>query len=223
MTRGPVGFDLYLVTDRRQVRGGDLLAALERALEGGVRAVQLREKDLTGRELHALAVATRRLSSRYGAKLLVNDRVDIAMACSADGVHLGVASIPPGEARRLLGPRALIGCSAHNEPELAAAADGGADFATFGPVFATPSKAAFGPPVGIPALRSACRAARIPVFALGGVGPGNLAELFSAGVSGVGMISAVLGADDPRAAASDIVGRIASARSTEPYGKEGTS
>ena len=134
-----IDFGLYLITDRRQARGGDLLSAVERALDGGVRAVQLREKDLPGRELLALAEGMRRLTSRYGAKLLVNDRADVALACRADGVHLGVASIPPSVARRLLGPDALIGCSTHGEAELAAAADGGADFATFGPVYATAS------------------------------------------------------------------------------------
>lgn len=219
---GRVDFGLYLITDRRQARGGDLLAAVERALEGGVRAVQLREKDLSGRELHALAVAMRRLASRYGAKLLINDRVDIALSCGADGVHLGVASIPPAEARRLLGPDAWIGCSTHDETQLAAAADGGADFATFGPVFATPSKAAFGPPVGVPALRRACRVSRVPVFALGGVGPGNVADVVSAGAAGAGVISAILGAEDPCPAAANLLARLEAASGTGREGKGGT-
>ncbi|OGP79800.1 MAG: thiamine-phosphate diphosphorylase [Deltaproteobacteria bacterium RBG_16_66_15] len=225
-----VGFGLYLITDRRQVRSGDLLAAVERALAAGVRAVQLREKDLSGRELYALAVAMRRLASRYGAKLLINDRVDVAAACGADGVHLGAASIPPSVARRLLGPNALIGCSTHGEAELAAAAGDGADFATFGPVYATPSKAAYGPPVGVPALRRACRDSRIPVYALGGVVPGNVSEIASAGAAGIAVISSVLGATDPGAAAADLLARIShqgssrdggDGRAGDPQGKEG--
>lgn len=222
-SRGKIDFRLYLITDRRQARGGDILAAVERALAGGVRAVQLREKDLSGRDLYTLAVAMRRLASLHGAKLLVNDRVDVALACGAEGVHLGVASVPPLVARRLLGPDALIGCSTHDEAQLAAAADGGADFATFGPVFATPSKAPFGPPVGIPALRRACRSARIPVFALGGVGPGNVADAVSAGAAGVGVISAILGAEDPCAAATNLFARLEAARGTGQGGKGGTS
>lgn len=215
-------FGLYLITDRRLPRGIDLLAAVARALEGGVRAVQLREKDLSGRDLYALAAAMRRLTSRYGAKLLINDRVDVALSCGADGVHLGVASIPPAQARRLLGPDAWIGCSTHDEAQLAAAEEGGADFATFGPVFATPSKAAFGPPVGIPALRRACRVSRIPVFALGGVGPGNVADVVSAGAAGVGVISAILGAEDPRMAAANLLARLRAAPGTGREGKGGT-
>jgi len=217
-----VDFGLYLITDRRQARGGDLLAAVERALAGGVRAVQLREKDLPGKALHALAVEMRRLTSRYGAKLLVNDRADVALACRADGVHLGVAAIPPAAARRLLGPNALIGCSTHDGAELAAAADGGADFATFGPVFSTPSKSAFGPPAGIPALRRACLPARIPVFGLGGIGPGNVADIVSAGAAGIGVITAILGAEDPCHAAANLLARLEAARGTRQGGKEGT-
>lgn len=177
---------------------------MERALSGGVRAVQLREKDLGGRELLELARKLRALTSRHGARLLINDRVDVALAAGADGVHLGGASIPPAEARRLLGPGRLIGCSAHGEEQLAAAEAGGADFAVFGPVYFTPSKAAFGPPLGVEALRRACASARIPVFALGGVGSGNIDEVIEAGADGVAMISAVLGAPDPETAASEI-------------------
>ena len=221
-----VDFRLYLITDRRQAPGGDLLAAVGRALEGGVRAVQLREKDLPGRELYGLAAALRRLTARHGAKLLVNDRVDVALAAEADGVHLGVASIPPKEARRLLGPGALVGCSTHNLGEVAEAEAGSADFVTFGPVYATPSKAVYGPPVGIAALRSACAAARIPVFALGGVGPGNVPEVLGAGAWGIGAISALLAARDPFAAARELADRLgtgSAAERTERRGKEGTS
>ena len=222
-----VDFRLYLITDRRQARGGDLAGAVERALAGGVRAVQLREKDLTGKELYELALALRLLTSRHGARLLINDRVDVALAAGADGVHLGVGSIPPAEARRLIGPRGLIGCSAHTLGELEAAEAGGADFATFGPVYATPSKAAYAPPVGIGELRRACAAARIPVFALGGVGTGNVTETLAAGAWGVGTISAVLSAPDPGAAAREIGGRleagsVAATERMEGRGKEGT-
>jgi len=218
-----VDFGLYLITDRRLPRGIDLLAAVARALEGGVRAVQLREKDLSGRDLHGLALEMRRLTYRHGAKLLINDRVDIALSSGADGVHLGVASIPPAQARRLLGPGAWIGCSTHDETQLAAAADGGADFATFGPVFATPSKAAFGSPVGVAALRRACRVSRIPVFALGGVVAGNVADVVSAGAAGVGVISAILGAEDPCPAAASLLARLDAAQETGREGKGGTT
>ncbi len=208
----PVDFRVYLVTDRGQARGGDILAAVAAALDGGIRAVQLREKDLGGRELFRLAEAMRRLTARYGVLLFVNDRLDVAYAAGADGVHLGGGSVPVGEARRLLGPRALIGRSTHGLGELAAAQRDGADFATFGPVYATPSKAAYGAPVGVAALAAACAAATIPVFALGGVGPGNMQETLSAGAFGIALISAVVAAADPRAAALELTARFAPGR-----------
>jgi thiamine-phosphate pyrophosphorylase len=188
-----------------------LLAAVGRALSGGVRAVQLREKDLGGRELLELARKMRALTARHGAKLLINDRVDIALASGADGVHLGTESIPPREARRLLGPDKLIGCSTHGAEQLAAAEAGGADFVVFGPVYYTPSKAAFGPPLGVDALRRACASARIPVFALGGIGAGDIDEVAAAGADGIALISAVLAAEDPELAASEIHHRVKNA------------
>ncbi len=208
----PVDFRVYLITDRKQAKGGDILAAIAAALDGGVRAVQLREKDLGGRELFSLAEEMRRLTARYGARLLVNDRADVARAAGADGVHLGAGSIPVGEARRLLGDDALIGRSTHGIEELAAAARDGADFATFGPVYATPSKATYGPPVGVAALAAACAAEKIPVFALGGVGPGNMHETLKAGAFGIALISAVVAAADPRAAALELTARFAPGR-----------
>lgn len=218
-----IGFRIYLVTDRKRCPGGDIVGAVGNALEGGVRAVQLREKDLPGRELFRLASLLRRLTREYGAMLLINDRVDVAVAVGADGVHLGVLSLPPGEARRLLGPSAVIGCSTHNAEELLDAETGGADFVTFGPVYPTPSKAAYGPPVGIPALAAACRAARIPVFALGGVGPGNVEETLRTGCFGVATISGIVAAPDPRAAAAELMERISQCRNVSEAEREGAS
>ena len=204
-----VDFRVYLITDRKLAPGGDLTGTVDKALSGGVRAVQLREKDLPGKELFLLAEKMRELTARHGARLLVNDRTDVAMAVGADGVHLGVLSIPPREARRLLGDDAIIGCSAHNERELMEAEEGGADFVTFGPVYATASKASFGPPPGVAALADACRKSRLPVFALGGVGPGNVGEVLGAGGFGIAMISGIIAARDPGAAAEEFNRRIA--------------
>jgi thiamine-phosphate pyrophosphorylase len=197
-----VDFRVYLITDRGISSRGDLLGTVTNALQGGVRAVQLREKDLPARELFRLAERMRERTAEYGARLFINDRADVARAVGADGVHLGVLSIPPREARDILGPQAIIGCSAHNAEELRHAREGGADFVTFGPVYHTPSKGPFGPPVGVPALSEACRTAGIPVFALGGIGPGNLEEVVRAGCYGVALISGILAAADPRAAAA---------------------
>ncbi|HEX9024513.1 MAG TPA: thiamine phosphate synthase, partial [Geobacteraceae bacterium] len=146
MTNG-VDFNLYLITDRNGSGGRPLLHVVEEALKGGVRAVQLREKDLNSRELLELALAMRKLTGAYGARLFINDRLDIALAVDADGAHLGEQSIPADMARKVLGGDRLIGVSCHGSAGATAAQDAGADFITYGPVFHTPSKAAYGPPV----------------------------------------------------------------------------
>lgn len=203
-----VDFRILLITDRRQARSGDLEATVEQALDGGIRAVMLREKDLPGRELFRLAERLRILTRRFGARLLVNDRADVALATGADGAHLGVSSIPVAEARRILGDGALLGCSTHSLGELRKAVSGGVDYVTFGPVYPTASKAAYGPPVGIEALSRACRESPVPVFALGGVGPAQVGETLRSGAFGIALISGIVAAPDPRSAAGELVRRI---------------
>ncbi|MDX9710680.1 MAG: thiamine phosphate synthase [Trichloromonas sp.] len=200
-----VDFSLYLITDRRQVPGGDLVSSVQGALRGGVRAVQLREKDLSARELLPLARALRTLTREFGAKLLINDRIDVALAAEADGVHLGGHSLPVAEARALLGPTKLIGLSTHHQEDISRAARDGADFVTFGPVYFTPSKAPYGAPVGLDALRQACADAPLPVFALGGVNAGRIPELTSAGCRRAACIGAILASPSPDNAARDLL------------------
>ncbi|OGR28352.1 MAG: thiamine-phosphate diphosphorylase [Desulfuromonadales bacterium GWD2_54_10] len=205
-----VDFSLYLITDRRQTMGRSLVSVVRQALDGGVRAVQLREKDLTGRELFILAEELRRITREYGARLLINDRLDIALAVDADGVHLGAASLPVSAARSMLGlgPHGLIGYSAHGMNEAAQAAADGADFVTFGPVFFTPSKAAYGEPLGVDLLHSASMALAIPVFALGGVKLENISEVMAAKAHGIALISAVIAAADPKLEAASLLQTI---------------
>jgi thiamine-phosphate pyrophosphorylase len=209
-----IDFPLYLITDRRQLPAGrSLVATVRAALEGGVRAVQLREKDLPAAELYPLALELRAVTRDFDARLLVNDRLDVALAVEADGVHLGGHSLPVAVARRLLGPGRLIGVSTHRPEEVLAAQQDGADFVTFGPVFFTPSKAAWGEPVGLDALRRACAASALPVFAIGGVSAGRIPDLLAAGAKGVALISAILAAAAPAAAAADLLARLKSAPS----------
>jgi thiamine-phosphate pyrophosphorylase len=197
-----VDFCLYLITDRLSLGpGGNLLKAVEQALLGGVPAVQLREKDLSACELFELAVGMRTLTRRYGARLLINDRVDVALAAEADGVHLGHHSLPVENVRKLLGPEKLIGVSTHRLEQILPAARGGADFITFSPIFHTPSKAGYGPPQGIERLRSACRTSPIPVFALGGIQLEKLDGIGAAGAHGIALISGIQSAADPCSAA----------------------
>jgi len=191
-------FDLYLVTDRNQTHGRDLLWVLESALDGGVEAIQLREKDLGGGELFSLAEAARKLTQRYHARLLINDRIDLALAVDADGVQLGKASLPIETARSLLGPRKLLGASSHSLEEAQEAERNGADFILFGPVYFTPSKAPYGSPQGLAALKKVVEKISLPIYAIGGIKPENIADARCAGVRGVALISAVMSAAEPR-------------------------
>jgi thiamine-phosphate pyrophosphorylase len=195
-------FRLYLVTDRQRTAGRPLLDVVDAALQGGVDAVQLREKDLCGGALFELAIRLRELTQRYGARLLVNERIDVALAVAADGVHLPVDSFTPVDARRLLGPKALIGASTHSIEQARAAAAGGADFIVFGPVFETPSKRAFGAPVGLDALAEVTHAVTPPVLAIGGLTTARAASTLQRGAHGVAVVAAILEADDPRMAAA---------------------
>lgn len=198
-------FDLYLVTDRTQTRGRDLLWVLEQALAGGVTAVQLREKDLAGKELFQLAEQTRRLCDRHEAALFINDRIDVARAVDAAGVQLGKASLPIETARSLLGPQKIIGYSIHSLEEGQQAERSGADFVVFGPLYFTPSKARFGRPQGLTALRRTVDTLALPVYAIGGITAENTSQVQSAGARGVALISAIIGAEAPRDAARTIV------------------
>ncbi len=196
-----VDFRLYLITDRK-VATKPLPQAVRLALEGGVRAIQLREKDLPIRQLLSLAQELRSITREFGARLFINDRVDVAVAAGADGVHLGTRSMPAYAVRRIIGKDMQIGVSTHNEDEAKAAQDGGADFITFGPIFETPSKAQYGAPVGVKAIRYLKNEVRIPIYAIGGVNSGNMLQVMSAGADGIAVISAIMTAEDIRKTAA---------------------
>jgi thiamine-phosphate pyrophosphorylase len=203
------GFDIYLVTDRRLTGGCEgLIRAVEGALEGGIKGVQLREKDLAGGELLELACRLRELTTSYGAKLIVNDRVDVALSAGADGVHLGQNSFGPGEARKLM-KEALIGVSTHSLKEALEAQTGGADFITLGPVYQTPSKKEYGEPIGLGPLKEVTRALSIPVFAIGGIKKEGLKQVISSGAFGAAVISAVLGSSDVRRSSEELKAELA--------------
>jgi len=190
---------VHLITDRRLQP--DLAAHAVRALAHlppGRVLVQLREKDLGGRELLRLSLALVAACHAAGQRLVVNDRLDVALASGADGVHLPAAGIPVSDARRLLGPGALVGVSCHSADEVRRARDAGASFASVSPIYDTPSKRAYGPPVGLTVLREAA-ALGLPVIALGGITPARVPEVLAAGAGGVAAIRAWLEGDDPAA------------------------
>lgn len=192
-----IGFKLYLITNRKLFAdSGEMFTAAEDALKAGVKAVQLREKDLPTRELLGMAYSIRELTARYSAKLFINDRVDIAMCVNADGVHLGQSSIPVYAVRKVMGDKFMIGVSTHNLDEALTAEKEGADFITFGPIYPTPSKLKYGEPVGVESLKKTAERVAIPVFGIGGIKPDNAKEVLDAGAHGVALISGILGEID---------------------------
>ena len=200
----PPAFRVYLITDRSLFPGKDgLYRAVEDAVEAGVRCVQLREKDLPVRQVLDMAYRLRAITAHHGAMLFINERVDVALAAKADGVHLGAAGIPVKAARAASGGRMLIGVSAHSVAETVEAGREGADFVTLGPVYETPSKMKYGPPVGTEVLRKAAAGAGVPVFAIGGIRPDRIGEVKGCGAYGVAVISAILASGDVKSSAEE--------------------
>jgi len=188
---------LTLVTDRTQTRGRDLVAAVHECLAAGLPAVQVREKDLGAGELAALCRRLRLLTRETGARLIVNDRLDVALAVGADGVQRTGTSLSVRDMRAVAGTRLQIGASVHSREDALEAERAGADWVVFGPVYDTASKRVFGPPQGLERLRAVTRALSIPVLAIGGITPDRVSEVRAAGARGVGVISGILAAASP--------------------------
>jgi thiamine-phosphate pyrophosphorylase len=216
---------LYLITDRNATGGRPLLEVVAAALTGiagsGLDpadvAVQLREKDLGGRVLLDLARALRATTSAAGVRLFINDRIDVALAVGADGVHLGGTSLSPAEARAIA-PSVAIAVSTHGLGEVRAALDDPARvaFAVFGPIRDTPSKRSYGPPLGIGALTDAARLG-LPLLALGGVDGADVPEVLAAGAHGLACIRPVMAADDPEQAVRTLCTALATSSVSPPY------
>ncbi|MCG6553202.1 MAG: thiamine phosphate synthase [Candidatus Magnetominusculus sp. LBB02] len=188
-------FKLMLITDTASSTL-PLMEAVEAALKAGVKAVQLRAKDTSARQLMTIAIALRQMTRNYGAALYINDRVDIAICAEADGVQLGAGSMPIDAVRRLTGDRLLIGKSTHSLDEAFEARRKGADYILLGPVYETPSKQKYGEPIGPEIVQQVKHRVKLPVFAVGGIKPHNVKEVMEHGADGVAVISGILSSDN---------------------------
>ena len=188
----PEKLRLYLVTDRPLSLGRDLEWIVEEAVKGGATIVQLREKSLDTREFIELGLRLKRTLAPYGVPLIINDRVDVALAVDADGVHIGQSDMPYEIARRLLGPDKIIGLSVENPEEVVEANALDVDYLAVSPVYGTPTKTDTAPPFGLEGLRRAVRLASHPVVAIGGMNERTAPDVFAAGADGIAVVSAIV-------------------------------
>ncbi len=194
---------LYLIASSGLVGDRPLEKVVKEAIAGGVDVVQLRERDVTSREIYHLARRLKEIIKGTPVRLLINDRVDIAMAVGADGVHLGQKGIPVETVRRMVGHGMVIGVSTHDLEEALKAEDEGADYILFSPIFATRCKPGV-EPKGVQALQELQEQVDIPIIALGGINSTTLREVVRVGVTNAAVMSSILTSEDPKAAAAEL-------------------
>lgn len=200
-----VDYTLYLLTDRKILKGRDLIRAVEEAIRGGVTLLQLREKEASTREYYELALKMKELTHSFKLPLIINDRLDIALAADADGLHIGQEDLPLTAARKLLGPGKILGLSVSNVQEAMYGEQNGADYLGAGAVYHTGSKDMAEPPIGPEELKRIKDAVSIPVVAIGGIGLSNIHEVKETGVDGVAVISAILGSQEIEGTARELI------------------
>jgi len=207
-----IDYSLYLVTDRGLAGGRSNFEVVKAAVEGGATVVQLREKDCSTREFVQQALAIKDFLRNRRIPLIINDRLDVAQAVRADGVHLGQTDMPLEMAKEILGDSMIIGISAESLEDAIAAERGGADYLGVSPIYATPTKTDTAPPLGLAGLREIRKAVRLPLVGIGGLNRQNCAEVIRSGADGVAVVSAIVAADDPEAAARVLKKIITEAR-----------
>ena len=213
-------YSLYLVTDRTLSLGRSTVEVVRAAIRGGVSCVQLREKGCSTREFMDEARLLKALLAGTGVPLFINDRLDVALAVGADGVHLGQNDLAIADARRLVGNRMIIGISAESVADAVRAEAEGADYIGASPVFTTPTKTDTASPLGLDGLRAIRRAVRLPLVAIGGIDADNAAQVLRAGADGLAVVSAIVSAPCPRTAAAGLRQRIQSTHNEEPACKQ---
>lgn len=201
--KSKVNYALYLVTDRNILGDKDLCESIEQAIQGGVGLVQLREKNAKTKEFYRIALKVKEVTDKYSIPLIINDRLDIALAIDADGLHIGADDIPVKIARNLVGPDKILGVSTSNIDEAIEAQSQGADYLGVGAIFSTKTKKD-AESVSLDELKLIKSSVQIPVVGIGGINELNAKEVMSTGVDGISVISAILGKKDVYSAAKDL-------------------
>ena len=209
-----IDYSLYLVTDRDLSRGRSTLEIVEAAVRGGATCVQLREKDCSTRAFIEEALSVKDFLKKSGIPLIINDRVDVAQAVEADGVHLGQNDMPLDTAKQILGDSMIIGISAESLEDAIEAEKGGADYLGVSPIYATPTKTDTAPALGVEGLQAMRKAVRIPLVGIGGLKKENSMDVIRGGADGVAVVSAIVSTDDPELAARELLQVITRARKT---------
>jgi thiamine-phosphate pyrophosphorylase len=207
-----IDYSLYLVTDRGLSRGRSNIEIVTAAVRGGATVVQLREKDCSTREFIEQGLTIKKFLKDHSVPLIINDRVDVAQAIKADGVHLGQTDMPLGLAKKILGESMIIGISAESVQDAIEAEKGGADYLGVSPIYATPTKSDTAPALGLEGLKEIRKAVRLPLVGIGGLNTKTAAEVIRNGADGVAVVSAIVAADDPETAAGDLKKIIKEAR-----------
>lgn len=198
---------LYLVTDSGALAPEDFFSRVDAACRGGATLVQLREKERGGRDYLALARRVREITDRYHIPLVIDDRVDVALACGAAGVHVGQSDLPVREARALIGPEGIVGATAKTVEQARAAEAAGADYLGVGAIYPTTTKV-ITVLTPVDTLRDICRAVSIPAVAIGGLNADNCGVLEGMPIAGIAVVSAIMKADSPAAAAAALRARV---------------
>ncbi|MEA5008078.1 thiamine phosphate synthase [Clostridium tyrobutyricum] len=199
-----VDYSLYLVTDRRFIGEKPLKKAVEEAIIGGVTLVQIREKSASTREFYNVALEVKQVTSHYNVPIIINDRIDIAQAIDADGVHLGQSDMPLSIARKILGDKKIIGISTGNIEEALEAESGGADYIGIGTIFNTGTKKDTDNPLGVDGLKKVYGSVNIPAVAIGGINHDNFKDILSTGVDGIAVVTAILRSKNITSAAKQL-------------------
>ena len=209
-----IDYSLYLVTDRGLARGRSTLEIVSAAVQGGATVVQLREKDCSTRDFIKQALSIKEFLKDRGVPLIINDRVDVAQAIEADGVHLGQTDMSLEIAKKILGDLMIIGISAESLEDAIEAEKGGADYLGVSPIYATPTKTDTAAPLGLAGLQEIRKAVKLPLVGIGGLNRDNATEVIRNGADGVAVVSAIVAADDPEAAARELKNMIKEAEKT---------